>query len=127
MPSAGSSSSGGSSPSTAVPSAAPKGSSAEATAPAASDGTFGQAAIDAVVASHRKALAKACAAGLKRARDRRLDLIFEIDATGAVTDATAAGGGSAERPLRQCVEERIKTWKFPEPGDARTIQASLVF
>ncbi len=86
-----------------------------------------QAAIDAVAEGHRATLAAVCAEDIRRARDKRVDLLFEIDAAGKVTDATVAGGGSAERPLRKCVEGKLSGWTFPAPGEARTVSTSLTF
>lgn len=81
--------------------------------------------MDAVVAAGRGALMKVCAADLAQANERQLSLFFEIDAQGAVTDATAAGGSAAERPLRKCVEKQLGGWKFPAPGEARTVSAMV--
>jgi hypothetical protein len=86
-----------------------------------------QETIDQVVASHRTELMAACAADVRRATEHQISLIFEIDATGAVVDATAAGGGSAERPLRGCVEKHLPKWKFPAPGAARTMSSLVSF
>ncbi len=100
--------------------------SAVATA-SASSGRSGlsQGAIDAVVARHRDELRAACATELERASQRTLSLFFEVDTAGVVTDATAAGGGSTERPLRQCIEKRLGGWKFPAPDAAQTITAMI--
>lgn len=87
-----------------------------------------QAAIDEVVAAHRAELAAACASDVRRATLREIQLMFEIDAQGGVVDAAAAGGGSAERPLRKCVEQHLRDWKFPPPDVApKNISAMISF
>lgn len=110
-------------PSTAT---APSASAVPVAAPVASALT--QAAIDEVVASHRAELAGACAEDVRRATVREIQLMFEIDAEGAVVDAAAAGGGSGERPLRKCVERHLGAWKFPAPEVApKNISAMISF
>jgi hypothetical protein len=87
---------------------------------------FSQEAVDAVAASHVAGLRVACADDLPRARQHTFKLLFEVAPDGKVIDATAAGGGSAERPLRECIEKHLGAWKFPPPGAKQTVSATLV-
>lgn len=96
------------------------------TAPSSAPPELTQAAVDGLVAEQRAEVIRACASALAQATQRELQLMIELDAVGAVTDATVAGGGAADQPLRACVETRLRGWRFPAPGAApATVTATL--
>lgn len=54
-----------------------------------------------------------------------LPLMLELDSSGKVVDAAAAGGGAELRELRGCIEEAARKWQLSAPGK-RTELATTV-
>lgn len=85
-----------------------------------------QAAVDALVVQQRAALVRACFAEHHRGEGGvELQLIAEIDGDGRVKDATVAGGGAVLRPLRRCVSEQSRAWRFPPSREGGTVTATV--
>jgi hypothetical protein len=95
---------------------------APSAASASASAKLDQAAVDAVVASHVAELSNDC---LGAHAPLELQLILEVDAEGKVLDAATAGGGAAEKEIRACIDERMKSWRFPGAGKQTTLTASL--
>ncbi|HHH28851.1 MAG TPA: hypothetical protein ENK57_10980 [Polyangiaceae bacterium] len=84
-----------------------------------------QADVDAVIAAERRALSDCLATHHRGEGGVELQLIAEIDGDGRVKDATVAGGGAALRPLRRCVSEKSRSWRFPRSRQGGTVTASV--
>lgn len=85
-----------------------------------------QADVDALVAERRPTLVRDCLAEHHRGEGGvELQLIADVDGDGRVKDATVAGGAAELRPLRRCVTERSRTWRFPKSREGGTITATV--
>ena len=57
----------------------------------------------------------------------RIDVDASIAPDGAVTRASAEGGGDATLAMRQCIEERVRAWRFPPSGGTTSVSFPFVF
>lgn len=88
-------------------------------------GTFDQAAIERVVNSRKTAVKRVC---LERnaggAASTKVTATITIAPNGSVQNVSTAGDDPA---VARCIEQQLRTWSFPAPGEVKTVQIPFVF
>jgi len=95
------------------------------TGPGPSGGGFDQAAIERVVNSRKAGVKRVC---LERsssaASTTKVTAKITIAPNGSVQNVTSAGDDPA---VAKCIEQQLKNWSFPAPGEVKEVQIPFVF
>jgi hypothetical protein len=93
--------------------------------PSAGGGTFDQAAIERVVNTRKAAVKRTCLERSARtASTTKVTASITIAPNGTVQSATTSGDDPA---VAKCIEQQLRTWSFPPPGEAKQVQIPFVF
>jgi len=88
-------------------------------------GSFDQAAIERVVNSRKAGVKRSC---LERsssaASTTKITATITIAPNGSVQNVSAEGD---DPPVAKCIEQQLRTWSFPAPGDVKQVQIPFVF
>jgi hypothetical protein len=88
-------------------------------------GAFDQAAIERVVNSRKAGVKRTC---LERsnstASSTKVTATITIAASGAVQNVSTAGD---DPTVAKCIENQLRNWSFPPPGEVKTVQIPFVF
>jgi hypothetical protein len=93
--------------------------------PSGGGGTFDQAAIERVVSSRKAGVKRTC---LERsnstASSTKVTATLTIAPSGAVQSVSTQGDDPS---VGKCIENQLRNWSFPAPGEAKTVQIPFVF
>lgn len=93
--------------------------------PSAGGGAFDQAAIERVVAQRKAGVKRTC---LERsgstASSTKVAATITIAPNGTVQSVSSAGDDPA---VAKCIEQQLKSWTFPAPGETKQVQIPFVF
>lgn len=88
-------------------------------------GTFDQAAIERVVNTRKAGVKRTC---LERsgnsAGSTKVTASITIAPNGSVQNVTSQGDNPV---VARCIEQQLRTWSFPPPGETKTVQIPFVF
>jgi serine/threonine protein kinase len=88
-------------------------------------GTFDQGAIERVVAMRKAGVKRVC---LERssstASSTKITATLTIAPNGAVQSVSSVGD---EPVVAKCIEQQLRNWSFPPPGETKTVQIPFVF
>jgi len=93
--------------------------------PSAGAGTFDQGAIERVVNTRKAGVKRTClerSAGA--ASSTKVTASLTIAPNGTVQSVTTAGDDPA---VAKCIEQQLRTWTFPPPGEPKQVQIPFVF
>ncbi len=93
--------------------------------PTAGGGTFDQSAIERVVNTRKAGVKRTC---LERsaggASSTKVTATLTIGPSGNVQNVTSTGNDPV---VGKCIEQQLRTWSFPAPGETKTVQIPFVF
>ena len=93
--------------------------------PTVGGGGFDQAAIERVVAARKTGVKRVC---LERsgstAASTKVTATITIAPNGTVQNVTSSGDDPA---VGRCIEQQLRTWSFPAPGETKQVQIPFVF
>ncbi len=93
--------------------------------PSAGMGVFDQGAIERVVNSRKAGVKRQC---LERSSSTsattKVTAMLTIGPTGSVQNVTATGN---EPAVSKCIEQQLRAWSFPAPGEVKQVQIPFVF
>ncbi|MEO6574710.1 MAG: AgmX/PglI C-terminal domain-containing protein, partial [Polyangiaceae bacterium] len=93
--------------------------------PSVGAGTFDQAAIERVVNSRKAGVKRTC---LERsssaASTTKVNAAITIAPNGSVQNVTTTGDDPV---VAKCIEQQLRGWSFPAPGEVSTVQIPFVF
>jgi len=93
--------------------------------PSAGSGTFDQGAIERVVAARKTAVKRTCLdRGGSTAASTKITASITIAPNGSVQSVSSTGDDPA---VGKCIENQLKTWTFPAPGETKQVQIPFVF
>jgi serine/threonine protein kinase len=88
-------------------------------------GTFDQAAIERVVNSRKAGVKRVCLdRGNSTAASTKVTATISIAANGQVSNVSTTGDDPA---VANCIQQQLKTWSFPAPGESTQVQIPFVF
>ncbi len=93
--------------------------------PSAGGGGFDQGAIERVVNARKAGVKRTCLdrAG-STAGSTKVTATITIAPNGSVQNVSTAGD---EPVVAKCIEQQLRTWSFPAPGEVKTVQIPFVF
>ncbi len=93
--------------------------------PSGGGGTFDQAAIERVVNTRKAGVKRTC---LERsaggASSTKVTATLTIGPSGNVQNVTSSGNDPV---VGKCIEQQLRTWTFPAPGETKQVQIPFVF
>jgi serine/threonine protein kinase len=93
--------------------------------PSAGSGSFDQASIERVVNSRKAGVKRVC---LERssstASTTKVTATLTIAPNGSVQNVATAGD---EPVVTKCIEQQLRSWSFPAPGEVKQVQIPFVF
>src|SRR5690606_10079974 len=94
--------------------------------PSAGGGTFDSSAIERVVNARKAGVKRTCLErrGGGGAGSTKVTATLTIAPNGSVQNVTSTGNDPA---VGKCIEQQLRTWSFPAPGETRTVQIPFVF
>ena len=93
--------------------------------PSVGGGTFDQSAIERVVSMRKTGVKRTCLdRGGSTASSTKITATLTIAPNGSVQNATTSGDDPA---VGKCIENQLRTWTFPPPGEVKTVQIPFVF
>lgn len=93
--------------------------------PSGGGGTFDQAAIERVVNSRKAGVKRTCLErSTSTASSTRVTAAITIAPNGTVQNVSTSGNDPA---VGKCIENQLRTWTFPAPGETRQVQIPFVF
>jgi serine/threonine protein kinase len=93
--------------------------------PSAGAGVFDQGAIERVVNSRKAGVKRMCLdRSSSTAASTKVTATITIGPSGNVQNVTTAGD---EPVVAKCIEQQLRTWTFPAPGDVKQVQIPFVF
>ncbi len=93
--------------------------------PGAGSGTFDQAAIERVVNTRKAGVKRVCLErSTSTASTTKVTATLTIAPNGSVQSVSSSGD---EPVVAKCIEQQLRTWSFPAPGDVKTVQIPFVF
>jgi tRNA A-37 threonylcarbamoyl transferase component Bud32 len=88
-------------------------------------GTFDQGAIERVVATRKAGVKRTCLdRGSNTASSTKITAALTIAPNGTVQNVSTTGDDPA---VAKCIENQLKTWAFPAPGEVKQVQIPFVF
>lgn len=88
-------------------------------------GTFDQGAIERVVNQRKAGVKRICLdRGSSTASTTKVSATITIAPNGAVQNVATSGDDPA---VASCIQQQLKTWSFPPPGETSTVQIPFVF
>ena len=93
--------------------------------PSSGGGGFDQGAIERVVNARKAGVKRTCLdrAG-STAGSTKVTATITIAPNGSVQNVSTAGD---EPVVAKCIEQQLRTWSFPAPGEVKTVQIPFVF
>jgi len=93
--------------------------------PSGGGGAFDQGAIERVVNSRKAGVKRTCLdRGSSSASSTKVTATITIGPSGAVQNVTASGN---EPTVAKCIEQQLRSWSFPAPGEVKQVQIPFVF
>lgn len=93
--------------------------------PSGGTGTFDQGAIERVVNSRKAGVKRTCLdRSTSTASSSKVTATITIAPSGAVQNVSTTGG---EPMVAKCIEQQLRTWSFPAPGETKQVQIPFVF
>ncbi|MBS2020174.1 MAG: AgmX/PglI C-terminal domain-containing protein [Deltaproteobacteria bacterium] len=93
--------------------------------PSGGGGTFDQGAIERVVNSRKAGVKRTCLErSASTASSTKVTATITIAPNGSVQNVTSAGDDPS---VAKCIENQLRTWSFPAPGETKTVQIPFVF
>lgn len=93
--------------------------------PSAGAGHFDQASIERVVATHKSGVKRMCIdRGHGGAGTTKVSATITIAPNGQVQNVSTAGDDPV---ISKCIEQQLRGWQFPAPGESTTVQVPFVF
>lgn len=94
--------------------------------PAGGGGTFDSSAIERVVNSRKAGVKRTCLerSGGGGGASTKVTATLTIAPNGSVQNVTSTGNDPA---VGKCIEQQLRTWTFPAPGETKTVQIPFVF
>jgi hypothetical protein len=90
-----------------------------------SAGTFDQSAIERVVSSRKNGVKRTCLdRSASAGGSTKVTATLTIAPSGQVQDVTTAGNDPV---IAKCIEQQLRTWTFPAPGEPKQVQIPFVF
>lgn len=93
--------------------------------PSAGGGTFDQSAIERVVNTRKAGVKRTC---LERsaggAASTKVTATLTIGPSGNVQNVSSSGNDPV---VGKCIEQQLRSWTFPAPGETKTVQIPFVF
>jgi len=88
-------------------------------------GTFDQAAIERVVNTRKAGVKRTCLErSASTASSTKETATITIAPNGSVQNVSTTGDDPV---MGKCIEQQLKTWSFPAPGETKTVQIPFVF
>lgn len=88
-------------------------------------GAFDQAAIERVVASRKAGVKRTCLErSASTASSTKVAATITIAPNGTVQNVSSSGDDPA---VAKCIEQQLKSWTFPAPGETKQVQIPFVF
>jgi hypothetical protein len=93
--------------------------------PSAGGGAFDQGAIERVVNTRKAGVKRTCLdRGSSAAASTKVTATITIAPNGSVQNVSAAGN---EPAVAKCIEQQLRSWSFPPPGEVKQVQIPFVF
>ncbi|MFO0742446.1 MAG: protein kinase [Labilithrix sp.] len=93
--------------------------------PSVGSGNFDQGAIERVVAARKAGVKRTCLdRGGNTAASTKITASLTIAPNGSVQSVTSSGDDPA---IARCIENQLRTWTFPAPGEVKQVQIPFVF
>jgi len=94
--------------------------------PAGGGGTFDSSAIERVVNSRKAGVKRTCLerSGGGGSASTKVTATLTIAPNGTVQNVSSSGNDPA---VGKCIEQQLKTWTFPAPGETKTVQIPFAF
>ena len=93
--------------------------------PSAGGGGFDQASIERVVNSRKAGVKRTCLErSASTASTTKVTAMLTIAPSGAVQSVTSTGD---EPVVAKCIEQQLRNWSFPAPGEVKQVQIPFVF
>jgi eukaryotic-like serine/threonine-protein kinase len=93
--------------------------------PTAGGGAFDQGSIERVVNSRKAGVKRTCLdRSTSTASSTKVTATLTIAPNGSVQNVTTAGD---EPVVGKCIEQQLRGWAFPAPGETKTVQIPFVF
>lgn len=93
--------------------------------PSVGGGAFDQGAIERVVAARKTAVKRTCLdRGGSTAASTKITASLTIAPNGSVQSVSSTGDDPA---VGKCIENQLKSWTFPAPGEVKQVQIPFVF
>jgi serine/threonine protein kinase len=86
---------------------------------------FDQASLERVVNSRKAGVKRSCLErSTSTASTTKVTATITIAPNGSVSNVATAGD---DPPVAKCIEQKLRTWAFPPPGDEKQVQIPFVF
>jgi hypothetical protein len=93
--------------------------------PSGGSGTFDQASIERVVNTRKAGVKRVCLErSTSTASTTKVTATLTIAPNGQVQNVSTTGD---EPVVAKCIEQQLRSWSFPAPGDTKTVQIPFVF
>ncbi|MBX3188555.1 MAG: AgmX/PglI C-terminal domain-containing protein [Labilithrix sp.] len=93
--------------------------------PSAGAGTFDQGAVERVINSRKAGVKRTCLdRGGNTAASTKVTASLTIAPSGQVQSVTTSGDNPT---VAKCIEQQLRTWSFPPPGEVKHVQIPFVF
>jgi eukaryotic-like serine/threonine-protein kinase len=93
--------------------------------PSAGGGTFDQGAIERVVNSRKAGVKRTCLErSASTASSTKVTATITIGPNGTVQNVSSA---SDQPAVAKCIEQQLRSWSFPPPGEVKQVQIPFVF
>jgi eukaryotic-like serine/threonine-protein kinase len=93
--------------------------------PSVGGGTFDQGAIERVVNSRKAGVKRTCLErSANTAGSTKVTATLTIAPNGSVQNVTSQGDNPV---VARCIEQQLRSWSFPPPGETKTVQIPFVF
>lgn len=90
-------------------------------------GTFDQAAVERVVANHRAGVKRTCWER-NSGPDQKSSVNVTVNATVAPNGTVSSASSNGDDPIvAKCIENQVRTWTFPAPGESKQIALPFKF
>jgi hypothetical protein len=92
---------------------------------AGAGGAFDQGSIERVVAARKAGVKRTCLdRSTSTAASTKVTATLTIAPNGSVQSVSSTGDDPV---VGKCIEQQLRTWSFPAPGEAKTVQIPFVF
>jgi serine/threonine protein kinase len=93
--------------------------------PTGGSGTFDQSSIERVVNSRKAGVKRTCLErSTSTASSTKITATLTIAPNGSVQNVSSTGDDPV---VGKCIEQQLRTWSFPAPGETKTVQIPFVF